>query len=83
MVLLLFDLLVSYAILSWMAWNSNNRIGYIVMAIYSMLCATITVTVFGSSVSPSGIVSEVPGVWVMAIFFLFGSFLSVARIYGR
>ena len=82
MVLLLFDLLVSYIILSWMAWKQDNIFGYIVMVIYSMLCATITVTIFGSVVSPAGIVSGVPGMWVIAIFFLLGGFMAITRIYG-
>lgn len=82
MVLLLFDLLVSYIILSWMVGKQDNIFGYIILTIYSMLCATITVTVFGSVVSPEGIVSSVRGMWVIALCFLFGGFMSITRIYG-
>ena len=81
MVLSLFNLLIAYAILVGMTWKQDNIFGHIILALYSMLCATVSLTLFGSEISPEGIVSGVPGMWIIAVFFIFGSLISITRIY--
>ena len=76
-----FTLLFSYAILGFICWKQDTVFSHIILCLYSMLSATLTITTLGIFTAESGGSEALGGAWLIAMFFIFSGFISITRIF--
>jgi hypothetical protein len=80
-ILPLIYLLISYAFLFIFVDRTDSIFGYITLSLYSLLCATLSITTLGSITLQTGEVVKIEGMWIIAIFFIFMGLISITKIY--
>ena len=76
-----FTLLFSYLLLGYFCLKQDSIFSHILLVIYSMLSATVTITTVGLFTTDNGGLELLGGAWLIALCFLFSGFVSLTRIF--
>lgn len=70
---MLFNVLLTYVIISYLVLRENSTFAYMLLSLYSFLCVIFT----------ASFLTDCKDMWIIVIFFIFTMFLSIVEIFKR